>query len=120
MKKIIAGLVMSMLFVGTITAQETSNENFKKWQTRFRIVNVSPNESATIGVIGGDVAINNKFVPELDFTYFFTKNFSVELILATAKHDVNTVGSNLTAGAGPASANVDLGSVWLLPPTLTA
>jgi outer membrane protein len=120
MKKIIAGLVMSMLFVGTITAQETSNENFKKWQTRFRIVNVSPNESATIGVIGGDVAINNKFVPELDFTYFFTKNFSVELILATAKHDVNTVGSNLTAVAGPASANVDLGSVWLLPPTLTA
>ena len=36
------------------------------------------------------------------------------------KHDVNTVGSNLTAVAGPASANVDLGSVWLLPPTLTA
>ena len=120
MKKIIAGLVMSMLFVGTITAQEKSNDDFKKWQTRFRIVNVSPNESATIGAIGGDIALNNKFIPELDFTYFFTENFSVELILGTTKHNVNTVGSDLTAIAGPASANVDLGSVWLLPPTLTA
>jgi outer membrane protein len=120
MKKIIAGLVMSMLFVGTITAQEKSNEDFKKWQMRFRIVNVMPNESATIGTIGGDIAINNKFIPELDFTYFFTENFSLELILGTSKHNVNTVGSDLTAVAGPASTNVDLGSVWLLPPTLTA
>ncbi len=120
MKKIIAGLVMSMLFVGTITAQEKSNEDFKKWQARLRIVNVSPNESATIGTIGGDIAINNKFIPELDFTYFFTENFALELILGTTKHNVNTVGSNLTAIGGAASANVDLGSVWLLPPTLTA
>lgn len=120
MKKIIAVLVLSMMFVGTLTAQEKSNKDFKKWQTRFRIVNVSPNESAKIGVIGGDIAINTKFIPELDFTYFFTENFSLELILGTSKHNVNTVGSNLTAVGGAASANVDLGSVWLLPPTLTA
>lgn len=34
-------------------------------------------------------------------------------------HNVNTIGSNLTAVGGAASANVDSGSVWLLPPTLT-
>jgi outer membrane protein len=120
MKKIIAGLVMGMLFFGSVTAQEKSNEDFKKWQTRFRIVNVSPNESATIGTIGGDVAINTKFIPELDFSYFFTESFSLELILGTSKHNVNTLGSDLTAVAGPANADVDLGSVYLLPPTLLA
>jgi len=120
MKKIITGLVMGLLLVGTLTAQEKSNEDFKKWQVRFRIVQVSPNESATIKTIGGDIAISNRFIPELDFTYFFTENFSLELVLGTSKHNVNTIGSNLTAVAGPATANVDLGSVWLLPPTLTA
>jgi len=120
MRKIIAGLVMSLLLVGTMTAQEKSTKDLKKWQVRFRIVNVSPNESATIGTIGGDITINTKFIPELDFTYFFTENFSLELILGTSKHNVHTVGSNLTAVSGPASTDVDLGSVWLLPPTLTA
>jgi len=120
MKKIIASLVMGLLLVGTLTAQEKSTEDFKKWQMRFRIVNVSPNESATIQTIGGDIAISNRVIPELDFTYFFTENFSLELVLGTSKHTVNTVGSDLTAVAGPASANVDLGTVWLLPPTLTA
>lgn len=120
MKKIIVGLLVSMFFVTAIKAQNSSNKEFKKWQTRFRIVSVSPNESASISTIGGDIAINNKFIPELDFTYYLTENFSLELILGTTKHNVNTVGSDLTAIAGPASANVDLGSVWLLPPTLTA
>lgn len=120
MKKIITGLVMGLLLVGTLTAQEKSNEDFKKWQVRFRIVTVSPNESATIETIGGDITISNSFIPELDFTYFFTENFSLELVLGTSKHTINTVGSDLTAVAGPANANVDLGSVWLLPPTLTA
>ena len=46
-------------------------------------------------------------------------NIAAELILGTTKHDVKTTGSNLTAIGGPASAEVDLGSVWLLPPTLT-
>ncbi len=42
------------------------------------------------------------------------------MILGTTKHKVNTTGSNLTAIGGSPSSNVDLGSVWLLPPTLTA
>ena len=77
------------------------------------------NEKAEVNTIGGDVNISNSFIPELDFTYFFNKNVAAELILGTTKHDVKTTGSNLTAIGGPASAEVDLGSVWLLPPTLT-
>ncbi len=38
-------------------------------------------------------------------------NIAVELILATAKHDVEAIGT--------AAGDIDLGDVWLLPPTLT-
>lgn len=77
---------------------------------RLRGIGVLPDESGTTN-IGGDVDIGNAYVPELDFTYFFTKNLAAELILATARHDVKVKDS--------AIGNVDLGSVYLLPPTLT-
>ena len=121
MKKIVYALVTMSLFVTSFTqAQEEKSNDFKRWQVRLRGIGVMPNESAKIGIIGGDVAISNALVPELDFTYFFTENFAAELILGTAKHDVNTVGSDISAIGGPTSFDVDLGSVILLPPTLTA
>ncbi len=78
---------------------------------RGRAIYVVPNESATTS-IGGTVGINNDIVPELDFTYFLTDNVGVELILATTKHHVTALNTALGASAG-------LGSVMLLPPTLT-
>lgn len=95
------GLLMS---AGTVAAQESP------WQFRVRGIGVVPNESATITTINGDVEISNAIVPELDITYFLNQNVSLELILATAQHDVTAVGTAL--------GEVDLGSVWLLPPTL--
>ena len=121
MKKIVLSLMtISLLSVNFANAQdENKTEDFKKWQVRVRGVGVIPSESAKIGVIGGDVNISNTFIPELDFTYFFTKNIAAELILGTTKHDVKTAGSDISAVGGPANASVDLGSVCLLPPTLT-
>lgn len=120
MKKIILA-VMALTVFGTnlANAQEENKVDFKKWQVRVRGVGVVPDESAKIGIIGGDAKISNAFIPELDFTYFFTKNISAELILGTSKHDVNTVASDISAIGGPTSADVNLGSVYLLPPTLT-
>ena len=82
-------------------------KQFKNWMVRGRAIAVVPQEDASLS-IGGNVEIDNTVVPELDITYFFDKNWSTELILAVTPHDV-------TATAG----NIDLGSVWLLPPTLT-
>lgn len=90
--------------------QPTTNKG-SKWQFRLRGIVVTPDESADIEAIGGDASISTAFVPEFDITYFFDENWSVELILATAKHDVEAVGT--------AAGDLDLGSVWLLPPTLT-
>ncbi len=121
MKKITITLIIGLTSVFMVNAQESkSKDDFKRWQVRVRGIGVVPDESAKVGIIGGDVAISNALVPELDFTYFFTQNIAVELILGTTKHEVNTIGSNLSAIGGSEAANVDLGSVWLLPPTLTA
>lgn len=121
MKKVVlAFMTLSLLSINFANAQEENKtQDFKKWQVRVRGVGVIPTESAEIGVIGGDVNISNTFIPELDFTYFFTKNIAAELILGTTKHDVKTVGSDISAVGGPTNASVDLGSVYLLPPTLT-
>jgi outer membrane protein len=111
-------MAMSLMTVNFVNAQdnetkeESKSNEFKRWQVRLRAVGVAPEEIATIGIIGGDVAISNALIPELDFTYFFTENFAAELILGTAKHDVQAINT--------AAGDVNLGSVWLLPPTLTA
>ena len=119
MRKIVFALfAMSLMTVNFVNAQdnetkeESKSNEFKRWQVRLRAVGVAPDESASIGIIGGDVAISNALIPELDFTYFFTENFAAELILGTAKHDVQAINT--------AAGDVNLGSVWLLPPTLTA
>ncbi len=101
------GLVATLLSSTAALAQEQS-----PWQFRLRAVSVSPDESASISPIGGDVDISSQVIPELDITYFFNDNISAELILGVTKHDVKAVGTSL--------GDVDLGSIWLLPPTLTA
>lgn len=120
MKRIIlAAFSIFLLGAGSVQAQETENSKDYKWQFRLRGLGVVANESATISAIGGDVSISDDLIPELDITYFFTKNIAAELILGTTKHDVHTVGSDLSP-IGGGIANVDLGSVRLLPPTLLA
>jgi outer membrane protein len=107
---------LSVLLLQVVTAFAQQKNEF---DIRVRAIGIIPQESAAIGVIGGGVNISNTVVPELDFTYFFAKNFSAELILATTRHKVSTTSSNLTAIGGAAAADVNLGHVWLLPPTLT-
>ncbi|MGD8496228.1 MAG: OmpW family outer membrane protein [Gemmatimonadales bacterium] len=80
------------------------------WQFRLRGIAIVPDESATIDPINGDISIDDAYVPELDISYLFSPNVSVELILATAKHNVMAIGTD--------AGDVDVGSVWILPPTL--
>ncbi|MEM8999219.1 MAG: OmpW family outer membrane protein [Bacteroidota bacterium] len=113
MKKVMIslGLALCCLF-NWATAQNTADNDFKQWQFRLRGIAVTPDEGADIAAIGGDVSISTAYVPEFDVTYFFDDNWAVELILATANHDVEAINT--------AVGDIDLGDVWLLPPTLTA
>lgn len=96
-------IAASFLVSGAAIAQEDS-----PWMIRLRAIDVVPDESATITPIGGDTKIDNAIVPEVDFTYFFDKNWAAELIVATTRHNVSHTPTGL-----------DLGSVGVLPPTLT-
>jgi outer membrane protein len=79
---------------------------------RARAIGVIPeNNSSRISAIGGRVDATAQAAPELDFSYFFTDNIALELIAATTRHDVKAKGT--------AVGDVDVGSVWALPPTLT-
>ena len=84
------------------------------WIVRGRAILVSPQEDAS-GVEpafpNGSVEVEDAVVPELDFTYFLTRNVGVELILATSPHDLE--------GTGDLEGLGKIGDVWALPPTLT-
>ena len=62
-------------------------------------------------MIGGQVNASAQVAPEVDFSYFLTDNVAFELIAATTRHDVSASDTVL--------GHVDVGSVWVLPPTLT-
>jgi len=95
-------------------------ESFNPWMIRVRALGVMPEDKSSVYLNGGlfagsnNLAVSNSVVPELDITYFFTKNIAVELILGTTPHTVKTSGA--LAGV----VNTKVGSAWLLPPTLTA
>lgn len=81
----------------------------------LRGVYVDP-EASIHGEAGGaklpitSSSISDSYVPEVDVTYYLTNHIGAELIAATTQHSPHvTIGGT----------NADLGSVWLLPPTLT-
>ena len=99
-----------LLLGGTATFAQAKKESKSepKWQVRLRAIAAIP-PSTSYDLSGSDVKISTSVVPELDFSYYFTKNIAAELILGTTHHKVNLkTGSNKT----------ELGKVWLLPPTL--
>jgi outer membrane protein len=84
------------------------------WLVRLRAIGVIPTEES--GAVmptfpTGSVSVDNSYVPELDFTYFFTNNIAAELILATSGHDIS--------GAGALSGLGEIADTMVLPPTLT-
>lgn len=119
MKKILlAAMVCGVAWTG---AAATASAEDNPWMVRVRALAVQPDESATLSVGGthlqGDASIGDQYVPELDISYFFTDHIAAELILAVTPHDVSAV--NVTVPGALTNATVDLGDVWLLPPTLT-
>lgn len=83
---------------------------------RVRAVVISPTENS--GSIlptfpGEEVEVSDAIMPEVDITYMVTDHIGFELIAATTEHDFSGT-SGTTGGIG------QLGSTWVLPPTLTA
>lgn len=102
-------LLLSTFLVGMALTSVAHADGTRQspWQVRGRIIDVIPQEDSSTS-IGGEVEVTNRAAPELDISYFFTDNIAAELILATSKHSMKH------------SSGTDLGSAYILPPTLTA
>lgn len=86
------------------------------WLVRARAVNLdTANKSSAIPLLAvpsDAIHVSNKTIPEVDITYFFTKNIAAELILTVPqKHGVKVTQSAIGA--------FKAGSFKHLPPTLT-
>jgi len=99
-KQIIAAAVLSTLLSGAAIAQQAAEG---PWMVRARAVHLdSVNGDGT----GLGLSINNKWIPEVDISYFLDKNVALELVLTVPQKQ--TVRSNGT----------DIGSLKHLPPAL--
>lgn len=108
---VLAGVVVAAQVFSSGAQAAESGKSAGDVVVRLRGISVVPDERSTVSAIGGQVNASNSFVPEVDFSYFFSSNLAVELIAAVTKHKATDEGSS--------AGNVPLGSAWLLPPTLT-
>ena len=100
-KHIIAIAAVTLLASGAAMAQDFKEGSLL---VRARAVHL---DSANKDTIGLGLEINNKWLPEVDFTYFLSPNLAAELILTVPqKHTMTAGGANI-------------GSLRHLPPTLT-
>jgi len=92
-----------LLAIATASATHFAQAADGNWLVRVRAIHIDP--AAHSSPLAG-VDVDSQIVPELDFTYFFSKNLATELILGTARHKVTLNGTSL-------------GKLNHLPPTLT-
>jgi len=75
------------------------------------ILGVFPENFASgVTIPGYHVHVTSSVSPELDGSYFLDRDFSLELIAATTRHNVSVKDGGSV---------VKVGSTWVLPPTLT-
>lgn len=96
----LAAVALCTLMSGAAMAQQTTEG---PWLVRARAVHL---DSANKDSTGLNLSVNDKWLPEVDITYFFNKNIAAELIL--------TVPQRHTLSAGGTA----IGSLKHLPPSL--
>ena len=98
--------------VGTAPATDPNGKNAGDFMIRFRAIGVLPEvSSSSVSAIGGRVDVTKTPAPEIDLAYFFTDHIAAEIIAASTRHSVSATQTAL--------GRVDVGSVWVLPPTAT-
>lgn len=104
MKNRIVGIVLAALMVVSVASVSTAAEDFKRWSAGLQLMYINPDvDVADLSVLDAEPAITGGLTVE----YFFTPSISAELVAAVAKHDLEIADQNL-------------GSLWILPPSLYA
>lgn len=98
-KHLLAVAALCALTSGAALAQQAEGP----WMVRARAVHL---DSANKDSTGLGLSVNNKAIPEVDVSYFFTPNIAAELILTVPqKHTLSAAG-------------VPIGTLKHLPPSL--
>ncbi|MGO4393529.1 OmpW family protein [Variovorax sp. M-6] len=107
-------------FLGTLCAlsgaAQEAQEAQGNWLVRARAVRIdTANKSdpiPSLAVPADAITVNDKTIPEVDITYFFTPNIAAELVLTVPQKQTVTVQQSALGGP------VDIGTFKHLPPTL--
>ena len=92
--RLISLLALTTLAAAPAMAQQTQTEG--NWMVRARLLKLDPaNDFSARQVLANDsVSVSDKWIPEVDISYFFTKNIAAELVLTVPqKHDVSVNGA---------------------------
>lgn len=102
-------ILLAAAAAAALAPQFAAAQDAGSWLVRARAVHLeSANVSTGATLKTLDLSINDKWLPEVDISYFITKNIAAELILTyPQKQTVRSAGTNI-------------GSFKHLPPTLTA
>ena len=103
-KQRIAAAILFTLLSGAVFAQQTTEG---PWLVRARAVHLNSDNGDSTGL---GLSMNNKWIPEVDVSYFFNPNLAVELILTVPQKQ--TLTSSVL--------NAKVGTFKHLPPTLLA
>jgi outer membrane protein len=104
-RKTFALATLALAAAASLTLPLAAQAQPGPWQVRVRALNLDPANKDSTGL---NLSVNSKTFPEVDFSYYFSPQFSAELILTyPQKHTVK-------------AGNTEIGSLKHLPPTLTA
>jgi len=102
---------LTLAAMSAALAVTTAHADDGPWEVRVRAVDLDPaNQSDAIPSLApaNAIHINGKWLPDVDFEYRFTPNWSTELVLTYPQSQTVTVGG------------APIGSFKHLPPVLTA
>jgi outer membrane protein len=103
--KTLARLTLALAATASLALPLAVQAQEGPWHVRVRALNLDPANKDSTGL---DLTVNSKVFPEVDISYFFSPEFSAELILTyPQKHTIKAGGT-------------EIGSLKHLPPTLTA
>jgi outer membrane protein len=103
--------IISLLIATTLMTGGAAMAQESPWLVRVRAVHIDPaDKSDPVGGVGASdrLHVSDKWIPDVDISYFFTPNWAAELVLTyPQKHTVTLDGASI-------------GTFKHLPPTLTA
>ena len=96
--KLLLAVLASALFAASPVFADAGD-----WLIRVRAIDIVPNTSSSAANLGA----SDEWTPDIDFSYFITKNIALELL------------TDIPENATITSNGANIGSVKILPPTLT-